>query len=208
FSYDPDDQPTALAFTRVDPVIGVTQESYQYDKLGRLKTGTSNAGIGGTTHTTQRTYDMLDRLLSETQDAKTQTFKYDSMGNPLESVYPTSGRKFSRSFDGIARLLSVADTTAAARTIRSMEYFGASRLKKESFGPVDQTYAWDQGRRLTSITTNNRVTSTQLAKFLYGWADDDLPTTVQRQHEGNRGETFLHDEDHRLRLAELSQANP
>src|SRR5712692_9418204 len=130
------------------------------------------------------------------------------MRNPLESVYPNSGRKFSRSFDGIDRLLTVSDTTAAARTIRSMEYFGASRLKKESFGPVDQTYAWDQGRRLTSITTNNRVTSTQLAKFLYGWADDDLPVTVKREHEGSRGEAFLHDEDHRLRLAELSQANP
>jgi hypothetical protein len=52
------------------------------------------------------------------------------------------------------------------------------------------------------------ATSAQLLNYVFAWADDNLPLYEKRGHEAGKGDVFRHDEDHRLILAALSQADP
>lgn len=210
FSYDPDDQPASVSYTKGAGVIGLTSETYSYDKLGRLLSASSNAGVGGTAHATSRAYDSFDRMFSETEDGKVIARNFDVIGNPVDVTYPGSNRKFVRTFDVLDRASRLEeDISGTRRLIRGFDYFGFNRLAKATApGSVQVNYAYDAARRLTNLTATNTSTSTDFLKYVLGWANDDVPTYGQRIHEGSKGDVFQHDEDHRLTLATLSQANP
>lgn len=210
FSYDPDDQPASVSYTKGAGVIGLTSETYTYDKLGRLLSASSNGGVGGTAHATSRAYDSFDRMFSETEDGKVIARDFDVIGNPIDVTYPGSGRKFVRTFDVLDRASRMEeDISGTRRLIRAFDYFGFNRLAKATApGSVEANYVYDAARRLTNLTTTNTSTSTDFLKYVLGWADDNVPLYGQRIHEGSKGDVFQHDEDHRLTLATLSQANP
>src|SRR5262249_45702790 len=132
FTYDPDDQPNKITYQLHGGAAGMTQETFGYDVLGRLIAATSNAGIGGTTRTTSRTYDSLDRVLSETQDGRTMTREFDLVGNPTKTTYPGSSRIFQRSYDALDRLQQVNEWLDPAgktlRSVRGYEYVGPNRI--------------------------------------------------------------------------------
>jgi RHS repeat-associated protein len=213
FAYGPDDQPEAIAYTRGVGVVGLTSETFSYDKLGRLTSASSNAGIGGTPHVTSRAYDSLDRMLSETQDATSIARAFDLVGNPTGLTLPGSNRSFARSFDALDRLsqydelLDPEGTTR--RTVRAFDYVGPNRIAAERvMGNLSTSYQYDTARRLTALTTTNQPLTKTYLDYVYGWNDDDVPAFEQRLHEGSRGDAYVHDEDHRLTLAGLSQATP
>jgi RHS repeat-associated protein len=213
FTYGPDDQPEIIAYTKGSGVVGLTSETFAYDKLGRLTSASSDAGIGGSPHATSRAYDSLDRVLSETQDARTIARAYDLVGNPTGLTLPGSNRSFARAFDVLDRLsqydelLDPSGTTR--RTVRAFDYVGPNRIAAERvMGGARISYEYDTARRLTRLTASNSSLPKPYLDELFGWADDDVPVFEQRLHESGRGDVYRHDEDHRLTLAALSQADP
>jgi RHS repeat-associated protein len=211
FTYGPDDQPASIAYTKGTGVIGLTSESYTYDKLGRLISATSNAGVGGTSHTTARAYDSLDRMLTETEDGQVINRDFDAVGNPIDVIYPGSNRKFLNTFDVLNRVGKIEEDLGGGskRTIRTLAYFGFNRIASATApGSNAATYVYDAARRMTTLTATNTSTSTDFLKFTLGWANDNVPIYHQRVLEASKGDVFQHDEDHRLTLATLTQANP
>ncbi len=212
FTYGADDQPETIAYTKGTGItLGLTQETYTYDKLGRLLTASSNGGVGGTTHSTARAYDSLDRMLTETEDGKVLSRTFDVVGNPINVTYPGSGRKFVGTFDALNRLGRMEeDISGTRRLVRGFTYFGFNRIAAATAtvgaANLEADYTYDIGRRLTNLVATNKTTSTDFLKYVLNWADDDVPISTQRIHEGSRGDVFQHDEDHRLTLSGLSQA--
>jgi RHS repeat-associated protein len=211
FTYGPDDQPEGIAYTRATGVVGVTSETFAYDKLGRMTSASSNGGLGGSTHTTGRTYDSKGRMTTEVQDGKTLAREFDLAGNPKAVTYPNSKRRFERHFDGLNRVDAIDEVDLVATTrklVRATDHVGDARPSTGATQGFDLRYDYDLGRRLTAITTTNHATQAQLLKNVLAWADDDVPLYEKRVHEANRGDVFVHDADHRLTTAGLSQTNP
>jgi RHS repeat-associated protein len=208
FTYDPDDQVKRVDYTKGTGVVGLTFESFVYDKLGRMTSSSTDAGVSSASHATSRTYDSLDRALTDVADSRTITRTFDTVGNPLTTTNPGS-RKFVRTFDGLNRIIKIEeDVSGTKRTIRQFDYLGVDRLFHET-GPLSRvaTFGYDNGRRLTGITATDGTNN--FLNYALGWANDDVPTYVSRLHDtGPLGDVFTHDADHRLTAAGLSQTNP
>ena len=93
-------------------VIGTTREIYGYDGLSRLTFSSDNNGGVATTHSLDRIYDSLSRLLEEQQDAEPYSNVWSGDGNRLQLTYPTS-RSLDYEYDSLNRLKRVTDLSPA-----------------------------------------------------------------------------------------------
>lgn len=114
-------------------VLGVTSETYMYDALGRLISGTDNLG-----NTENFEYDSLNRLISE--DGVHYT--YDSNGN----ITGINGTDYA--YDISNRLTSISKGT---QSIANYTYDSLSLQSQTLGNGVSTNYTYDVLQRLASL---------------------------------------------------------
>ncbi len=163
-----------VQFTNAD---GVT-ESYSYDAAGnRLSETVQDPNLLATTgavdidRTTTYTYDLANRLLSQSVGGSTQVLAYDKAGNVVSNtdalghattttydlnnrvarVTDAEGQTISYAYDAVGNLVSTTD--ARGNTI-TLEYDLADRVISETT-PSYATYTIDGGAVSGPVTTYN-----------------------------------------------------
>jgi YD repeat-containing protein len=111
-TYDALDRATNDAIARATGVIGTTQQTFQYDGLGRMTRSTDNGDPADTTQfsTVTDAYDSLSRQLEESQQiGTTGTVRYITgaawlaEANRTALTYP-NGRVVQTTYDALDRL--------------------------------------------------------------------------------------------------------
>jgi len=86
---------------------------YGYDKIGRI-TSVTHPNDPGSIRDTASTYDMLDRLISETSAGVSHLHTaYDQVGNRLVTTYGRSGTTLISGYDALNRLQSCEERSEA-----------------------------------------------------------------------------------------------
>jgi len=174
--------------------------SYGYDAIGRLSATTDprgNAtGADPSAYQTTRTYDLLDRVTSETdaEGAKT-VYAYDRVGNLLTVTNPL-GRTTSYGYDALNRLLTV---TAPDSTVTRYDYDAAGNLisRTDALHHVTR-YDYDDAGQLAAVTSpaSQRFTYTYDAAGNLRTATDAIGNATASAGDGVV--TYGYDERNRL----------
>ena len=85
--FDSLNRKTSTSVNRGSGVVGVANESYSYDGLGRLLTGSDEDTA------VSLAYNSLNMKVSDTQNGKSMNYTFDAIGRVLDKVYP-SGNQF------------------------------------------------------------------------------------------------------------------
>jgi RHS repeat-associated protein len=200
-------------------VIGVVDETFAYDGLGRLRLAQNEAAK------VTRKYDSRGLLLEERQNHDAPGFavnsdrivtcEFDLAGNERRTVYP-GGREVWRVFDELNRLASIDSDAAGTQNILDYTYAGPGRVATRTAGNgVLTTYRYngfsgatahpdhnpaDQGvGRVAGVT--HTLGAANIAKHVLRWdsvgnktADLDLTSAFSSR----RTRTFGYDADNRL----------
>ncbi len=101
-----------------------------YDLAGKLLSVSYPNDPSSLREVTQ-TYDMLDRLTSETSVGITHTYPlYDAMGNRLQTVYGYTGRALISTYDALNRLQSITEKDSLTATLGRLTSYGYDRRSK------------------------------------------------------------------------------
>jgi YD repeat-containing protein len=135
--------------------------------------------------TISRTYDGLDRLLTETTPNGTVTYTYDAAGRRASMAVPGQAT-ISYGYDNADRLTSITQGSAVA----SFAYDDANRRTRLTLpNGVKTEYAYDNASRLTGLTyklgaatlgnlTYTNDAASQRTKVIGTWARTLLPNAV------------------------------
>ncbi|MBE9549283.1 MAG: RHS repeat-associated core domain-containing protein [Proteobacteria bacterium] len=110
--------------TRSGATLGTTLETYAYDGLSRLTASSDNNGAG-TTHSVDRIYDSLSRLLEEQQNGEPSSSEWFGDGTRKSLTYPTTV-SLNYEYDEINRPTRVADsaTSLSVGSIAEFSWIG------------------------------------------------------------------------------------
>jgi RHS repeat-associated protein len=175
---------------------GPVTESYTYDGLDRLTLAQSGDLATGMV-TTERTYDSLSGLRSETSLGRTVSYSYDDAGNPTGVAYP-SGVQIGRQFDPLDRPQAIGPVVGGTIDSRADYGYRGPRLPAEKrFGSgLVKTWQYDGARRpLDARTTNG---TDELFQESLTWSPRNLKTSTFRGDINGRGWTLEHDPSGRL----------
>ena len=197
FDHDALNRVITVEATLATGVGGDTDESYEFDALGRMTKATDDDS------TVEWTYDSLGRALTEKQgdnpfgtSAKTVTRTFDAEGRATQIDYP-SGFESHRTFDDVHRLTAIEDKSSVSIADLDL-HGGGGRRKQVSFGnSTTASYTYDGFRRPTDIVHEDS-SSTELAGFEYGWDKNDNPTYEERSHQSDQGDVYAYDRANRL----------
>jgi RHS repeat-associated protein len=136
-TFDTNDQmKTTVAAPSAAPSSALISLTYERDPAMRV---TKEVAAGASSATTQYSYDQLDRLTA----AGSTTYKYDKDGNPSQ-LGPVA-----QTFNGLDELTA----SSRASTSTSFSYDAEGDRTQMAVGrAAPTTYAFDNGRRLTSIS--------------------------------------------------------
>ncbi|MCG3134770.1 MAG: hypothetical protein HMLKMBBP_02132 [Planctomycetes bacterium] len=194
--YDDNDRLVSRDYTLASGVGGITEETYQWDGLGRMTSAVNDHS------TVQYTYDSLSRVLTEVQGAnplgstgKTVTNEWDAEGNLTKITYP-SGFVVNREYAEISMLTGLEDGSSVS--IATFEHWGHHRSKKTTFGSgATANRSYDGYRRPTEIF-HKTSGGTEFAGFDYGYDANGNPTYEARSHESGYGDVYTYDRADRL----------
>jgi RHS repeat-associated protein len=177
-------------------VIGPLTETYTHDGLGRLTQVQSGSVV------TQRSYDSLSRVMSETSGGKTLTYGFDDAGNPLQIKYP-SGYTLTQTVDPLD-LLQTVSSPSISNPLAVYRWQGmGSPVKKDFANGLSEADAFDpSGRLLSKKVTQSRgvVLDEQLR-----WTPRDQKAADTRKD--HLGATWLYSYDPASRLSAAGRSS-
>ncbi|MGW7406834.1 DUF6531 domain-containing protein [Streptomyces sp. NPDC054833] len=154
--------------------------SYTYDKVGRIKTQTTNSKAvtygydkaGNLTSVTlptttarseTRTYDQAGRLTALTTPTLNNTYTYDN-NDRLVADKPGTGYPTRYGYDDAGRMTRTCTDTSATSCLSgttgtTYTYDKVGNLKTAASSSSTTTYAYDVGDQLSSTTTGTTTTS-------------------------------------------------
>ncbi|MHB8878297.1 MAG: RHS repeat domain-containing protein, partial [Myxococcaceae bacterium] len=137
------------------PALSLNSEGYGYDENGNL-TGVQLSKLGAATEYTTRTFDVLDRLETETRyDGKLTRYGYDKKGNRTR-VTDSENVATVYTFDALDRLKTATLPAGTA----SYEYWEDSLPKAITLpNGVVEKKCYDAGGRLASQVTSRGAIS-------------------------------------------------
>lgn len=143
FKYDVLNRPILVSYTSPGASAPESTVSYSYDAAGRLtRLADSTSGI------ISRTYDDLDRLISETTSQGKVTYQYDAAGR--RTTMAVGGEPdVSYGYDNSNRITQLNQSAASVQ----FAYDDAGRRSSTAFpNGVTATYTYDHNSRVTAIT--------------------------------------------------------
>ncbi|MEA3204298.1 MAG: hypothetical protein QOI63_1978 [Thermoplasmata archaeon] len=189
--------------TVTGPAAFSTQQSFQYDGLGRLTHATDNNDPAqpATTAALDFAYDSLGNLASQRQGGLTVSTAYDGLGNPVQATYP-NGRTVQRSFDALGHVTEVSDTTG---TLATFSYDGPGRVASRTAGNgVETLLTHDLDGEITSITHALPNTPLPLkTEYAYDAGGNRVQELLHQAPEWSQQASF----DSLGRLTEMSRSN-
>jgi len=194
--------------------LGTTRASFTYDGLGR-RTGTTgtyrtqaDANAPGLDHqwVTTRTWDVLDRLLSETQNGKLTTYSWREEAKRMQVVYPTApALTVDYIYDSLDR---VSKVKTGGTDLASYKYAGTDRKLDRSLrnrsvtrwhdGTFADTLFYDGAKRQKRLDHFNILTSVQLASFEHEYTRTGARKLERRIHDASKGDNYGLDSLYRL----------
>ncbi len=157
-SYDTTNLLLGRSMSTGSGVIGITSESYAYDSLNRVISGTDSSANALTFG-----YDSLSRLVNENSSGSTVGYVYDGNGNRT-SVSSGTGYVANYSYDGLGRLLNVSYNSGS---IANYTYTGVLNTGISYGNGVNTNYGYDGLLRLSSLSHTNG--SGSIASRSYGY---------------------------------------
>ncbi|MBN1641209.1 MAG: RHS repeat protein [Anaerolineae bacterium] len=180
---DPNGLHTAYSYDAVGRMVSAasldgTSAGYVYDGVGNLL---SMAHTGGLNEVTTRTYDALDRLVSETIDygpfTKTVSYAYDLAGNLLTLTDP-DGRTIAYAYDAANRPVTVTDS-AGGVTALAYDLAGRQTEIRYPHG-MRAAYGYDAAGQLESIVTYD-ATDAPVWEVAYAYDPNGRVIAVTRE---------------------------
>lgn len=196
--------------------------SYTYDKVGRVKTQTTNSKAVSygydkagnltsatlpttTTRTEARTYDEASRLVSMTTPTVSNTYTYDDNGR-LVADKPGTGYPTRYGYDDTGRMTRVCTDTSATSCLpgttgTTYTYDKVGNLKTAAGSSSTTTYAYDAGDQLLSTTNGTTTTSYTYDADGNQTKDDDgtyaydAASRIKSATTGSDSYSFLYDAD-------------
>lgn len=157
---------------------------YGFDKIGRI-TSVTYPNDPGSIRETESTYDLLDRLTSETSAGVTHVHSaYDRVGNRLVTTYGRSGTTLVSSYDALNRLQaceerSVAQTPSGRTTVYAYDLGGLVTRKTLPNGNATSSLYDAIGRTLVMVDRNSKGELT--ASFDYSPAVNAWPSSYDAE---------------------------
>ncbi|MFD9192349.1 DUF6531 domain-containing protein [Streptomyces phaeochromogenes] len=207
--------------------------SYTYDKVGRVKTQTTNSkavsygydkagnltsvGLPTTTARTEtRTYDEASRLSSLTTPAGNNTYTYDD-NSRLIADKPATGNPTRYTYDDVGRMTRTCTDTSATSCLTGTTgttntYDKVGNLKTSGTASAPTTYVYDAGDQLSSTTAGSTTTSYSYdadgnqTKDDDGTYDYDPAGRVKSATIGSDSFSFLNDADGNRTVANKNNA--
>ncbi len=125
---------------------GNSVRNYTYDAAGN-QTAITEPGKGGVADAA-RSYDGLNRLVSETSVGLTHNYTYDLAGNRIQTVYGGTGRTIASTYDALNRLSTMTEN---GTRVTSYGYdLGGNGVKVVLPNGDKETAAYDALNRATS----------------------------------------------------------
>jgi RHS repeat-associated protein len=114
-----------------------------YDDRGNLTQAVSPAG------TSTYTYDVFDRLLSETDpNNNTTSYTYDNVGNLLTTTYPDS-KAVTNTYDNTNRLLTTTDWNSQQTTYQYND--NGTLSSKQLPNGITASYSYDSSNQVSAL---------------------------------------------------------
>lgn len=213
FTFDALDRLTEVRLlTSPNTALGTTRVLFGYDGLGRrtdaISTYRTQADAIGADHTwtVTRTWDPLDRLLTETQDGKVLAYTWREEGKRTQVVYP-SGVPFAvgTTYDALDR---VAKIQTNGIDLAGYKYAGPDRKLERSLrnrsstrwhnGSFNDAAYYDDAKRQTKLEHINLLTQAQLGSFEHAYNRAGVRKWERRDHDGGKGDNYAQDSLYRL----------
>jgi len=205
-SYDLIDRPVLCQVARGAGVIGTTEQSWQYDGLGRTTRATDNNEPATPADDSVVTcaYDSLSRKLEEHQilGGNDQIVSFDWQDDDLRKTltYP-NGRKVGATFDGLDRLKTMSNLSGQPKSglLASWEYIGPGRVLSRAYqNGVLLKADYDADQRIR--TWNHRKGKDVLAGFAYTQDRESNLLSEERSHApaDQRKDLWAYDSIYRL----------
>ena len=169
-SYDEDDtqvSATTTSYGAEGEVLGQTGDqqtaTYSYDPLYRVATLTD-----GNSHTTSYTYDLIGRLTQVTMPGN-ETLQYTAFDTADRPTQRTDGNSVitNYSYNDDAGLLTAISYPATTSKNVSFSYDGYGRRSQMTDSTGVQTYSYDDGSWLASVTTTYTGLDAQTISYQY-----------------------------------------
>lgn len=160
----PDGRATSYAYDKVGRIKTQTTNSkavsYGYDKAGNLTTVTLPTT---TARSETRTYDEAGRLTALTTPTLNNTYTYDA-NNRLIADKPGTGYPTRYAYDNTGRTTRTCTDTSATSCLtgttgNTYTYDKVGNLKTTAENGATTTYAYDAGDQLSTTTTGTATTS-------------------------------------------------
>ncbi len=178
----------------VTPPLGGTLEgpgveAFTFDGLDRLTRAQSGSVV------TERVYNSLSHLASETNAGRTTSWQRNALGEPTRTSYP-SGRQVERAFDNLGRASTVGEPGAPA-SIASYGYRGPAIAYKALGNGLLGNISFDGLRRMVDSNFSLAGESATFQESL-AWSPRSLKTGQSRGDLGGAGRVFAYDGAKRL----------
>lgn len=187
-------------------VHGASTRTFAYDGLSRITAGTDDNGGSGT-HTVERVYDSLSRMLEERQDGRVFSSVFTGDGNRIQATYP-GGRQIASTFDALDRVKTVRDVGATGSPIVSLDYVGPGmrELRRTHRNGTRNTLlnaaqnaaeGYDGLKRIVRLRSTDSQ-GNAITDFEYAYSRANQRTFERRHHEGGLTDRYTYDSLYRL----------
>lgn len=207
--YDGLNRVTTLTITRASGVIGTTQQTFQYDGLGRLVRAVDNNDPADASDDAIVTlaYDSLNRRLEEVQNGQAVSSRWAGDNIRVGLVYP-NGRELEFAFDSLDRIDQIRHPPSAIRhPVADYDYIGPDRVLERTYGNGARlTYLDDARQRDIGYDGLKRVITLRhlrpdtglIVGFGYSYDRQNNKLSEQRLHLPGGNERYSYDSLYRL----------
>jgi hypothetical protein len=207
-TFDALNRNTARSISLATGFIDTTSESRTFDALDRILTNDDNdyklTYTYGVRGLSSTVYEEKQEYATGTAYQKVVTTKYDAVGNRTYEAYPSS-LTLTYSYNDINALSSVTDGT---NSIASMTYVGF-RPKVTTFGnSTTATYSYGGFREDLTTIHHETSTPTTLVRLDYGYNKLHDRTYERYGTSGSAGDAFEYDKARRLTKAWMGSSTP
>jgi RHS repeat-associated protein len=159
--YSYDDANRLVLESITDPVAGNRVIQYTYDAVGNRLTR-DDSGVGVTTYT----YDVNDRLISETTNGVTINYTYDANGNVL--TISNGIKSIDLTWSAENRLVGAVITGPSGTTNLSYEYNEEGIRVTSIVDGVETRYLIDANRQFAQVIEEYTPGGTTIVPYVYG----------------------------------------
>ena len=213
--YDNENRLVQVTTPLVNAEVIPVSQTFAYDGLNRLVRATESAP-DFPVHVVSRTYDLMSRLLTETQNGKSVQYTYDDDSRLTSCVYPQAGaaggRKLFYDYDELDRLTAIRADSPTGVALATYAYRGVDRRVRRENGNGtsarmelgDGSPGYDQLKRPIGLL-HRRSGEAPFVERSYEYDRASNRTVVRRGDEGLEDQ-YAYDSLSRIAKARFDQA--